>query len=785
MMARRSTIWIMCLVFAAAWCAWQIGGDRTQIDADFISLIGHENAANDPDMADINAVRHLLEQDSRQTIFMVSAPTRDQASSAAHDLAARLSWINGTEKVSTPDDRAGRLPELMALYGPHANSLLSPADRAALKDGKGEAIYKRALQNLYSPATTLSGQSLRQDPFSLLPGFLSSLGEKMGEGGHVIARNNRFYVPVIASLDPRLGSSQQDSRWVADATKAMADITGDDGNIHIDHTGQVFFSNAEATRAKDDVQRIAILATVGIVLMVGLVFFSWVPLLAALITVGSGILAGIAATTLIFDKVHAIALVFGTSLIGIAVDYALHYVAIDPERGTPEKRLRMILPGLTLGLMTSVTGFAALSISPTQLLTQIAVYSVAGLIAAYISVICLLPLLPPDPVRNFLPVRDGIAAIRRAHMAITPNLAGRRILVGLIVIGFALTPLLIRGQDDVRQLGHGNDALIAQTVKIRDILNLGSSPMFLKVTGETTQDRLETEEDLRKHLSPLLENGKLDGMLTLADVIPSKRRQAENRLLVASTLYSPFGDKLSAALPVSITSPDKDAPFLLPDQGSFRTLPELASLQASDHADIVRLRGVHDVAALKDAIAGFQTVHLIDPAATISDLFARYRHWAYLALGIAMVAALILSLIRYGLRDGICIFGAPAGAVLIALLGGHALGVPHNFFTTMALFLVFAIGADYVLFLAESRNSDHDADTSLAVLLSLISSVLAFGLLATSSVPLVSDIGTVIAIGLVAAWLLAPMMATPRKPASKSTPTPTPTPAKESSHDTL
>jgi predicted exporter len=79
----------------------------------------------------------------------------------------------------------------------------------------------------------------------------------------------------------------------------------------------------------------------------------------------------------------------------------------------------------------------------------------------------------------------------------------------------------------------------------------------------------------------------------------------------------------------------------------------------------------------------------------------------------------------------------------------------------MALFLVFAIGADYVLFLAESRNGPHDDDTRLAVLLSLISSVLAFGLLATSSVPLVRDIGSVIAIGLIGAWFLAFWMTAP------------------------
>lgn len=758
MTGRHATAWIICLVMAAAWCAWQIGGGHTRIDADFISLIGQENPDDGDKFDDIDNVRHVLSQDSRRAIFMVSAPTRDRAINGATDLAGRLSWINGTEKVTTPDDQAGRLPELLAFFQPHAAALLSPQDRKNLEDGKGGKIYRRALQNIYSPTSTVNARSLKQDPFSLLPQYLGTMAGYLGEGGGVVENDGRYYVPVIASLDPRLAGSDRDAQWVADANRA-ADSLDKAADIDVMRTGQVFFAAAEATHAKTDVQRIALLATSGIVFMVGLVFFSWGPLLAALITVGSGILAGITAVTIIFGTVHAIALVFGASLIGIAVDYALHYVSLDPARGSARQRLRLILPGLTLGLITSVVGFAALSISPTLLLTQIAIYSVAGLIAAYLTVIFLLPFLPVQPVRNYLPIRRSVAALRYAQYRITPPTWGRLSLVVVILAGFAGSSFFITSNDSIRSLGHGNASLIAQTKTIRDVMGLGASPMFLRIDGKNAETRLQTEENLREKLSPLLANGALDGMVSLADIIPSQKRQAENIALVNNQLYARYAAQLAQNVPVTITPPTQDnTPYLLPDDASLRVLPELANLQSGD-GDLVRLRGVQDVAALKSALAGMENVHLIDPASAISDLFGRYRHWAYLALGVAMFAALVLAVFRYGLRDGICVFGAPAGAVLCALAGSFALDVPHNFFTTMALFLVFAIGADYVLFLAESRHSTHDEDTSLAVLLSLISSVLAFGLLATSSVPLVSDIGIVIAIGLLAAWILAPVMA--------------------------
>ena len=73
----------------------------------------------------------------------------------------------------------------------------------------------------------------------------------------------------------------------------------------------------------------------------------------------------------------------------------------------------------------------------------------------------------------------------------------------------------------------------------------------------------------------------------------------------------------------------------------------------------------------------------------------------------------------------------------------------------MALFLVFAIGADYVIFFSESQKHGQQDATRFAVFLSLISSILAFGLLASSSVPVVSAIGTIMAIGLPTAWVLS------------------------------
>ena len=49
------------------------------------------------------------------------------------------------------------------------------------------------------------------------------------------------------------------------------------------------------------------------------------PLLFTLLTLGIATCAAIAACHFAFGKVHILTLTFGTSLIGVSVDYSLHY----------------------------------------------------------------------------------------------------------------------------------------------------------------------------------------------------------------------------------------------------------------------------------------------------------------------------------------------------------------------------------------------------------------------------------------------------------------------------
>lgn len=762
---RGAFIWATCLVVLAGFSAWQFATDRTEVDADFLSLIGQEQHNDQDGISDIDAVRALLRENGRQAIFMLSHKDRDQLASIAEQLKTEISQIDGTDNVTLPGQNAGRLDDLRKLYAPYASGILSDDDRVALVNGQATQLYQRTLQELYSPTALFTSMTIKQDPFLLMPAYLTSLSEKLGPGNDTETKNDRSYLPLIVSLKSNQSGGAANN-WVDQINRIISNAHQNAPELNIFKTGQIFFAVNEAAAAKGDVQTIALIATVGIAILIGLTFFSPLPLIGAIVVVGSGLIAGAAALAAFFDTIHAIALVFGATMIGISIDYALHFLVVPTGTTRPSDRFNVIRSGLSLGLLTSVIGFVALGLSPTSLLLQIAVYSIAGLLSAYCSVKFLLPLFPAREVRENAPIATLHRRLMNAlsHLIVSARL--RLIVAGILIAALPFTVFIVPGHDDIRALGQSNPTLLSDAQTISDTLGLGGSPAFIRIDGTNTQERLETSEAVRKAISPLIADGTIHGAIALSDFAPSIARQKANRELVRNTLYQSFAPALAEALQIPVNTPDLDAPYLTPDKvGSI--LPEVKTLQAGA-SDIIRLRGVSDGDAVATVLGSFENARFINPTKTISTQFAEYRYWAYVALGSVLLIALFLASLRYGLQKGLCVFSAPAGAILFALLGGTVLGVPISFFTTMAMFLVFAIGADYILFLSEGNGREQATHTQLAVFLSLISSVLAFGLLATSSVPLVSDIGTVIAIGLVGAWFLAFWMTAPATLTSKT-----------------
>jgi predicted exporter len=137
---------------------------------------------------------------------------------------------------------------------------------------------------------------------------------------------------------------------------------------------------------------------------------------------------------------------------------------------------------------------------------------------------------------------------------------------------------------------------------------------------------------------------------------------------------------------------------------------------------------------------------------SLNRIFSRYRQSALRLsmIGLAIVGAGVF--LSYGWRDGARIFAIPCGACL-GLFGWFGwLGHPLNLFHLLGAFLGVCLTHNYSIFSATSAYRREPPPVS--VRMSALTTSASFGVLSLSGIPVVSALGSTVALMVIAALLM-------------------------------
>ena len=723
------------------------------------------------------AVGKLADAAGNRAIFLIGQGTQEAAAASARSFAAQLRE-SGVFRQVLADIPPVDPKQLTALYLQHRFSLLGEADRNALSDGPAD-LDGRLQRKLYAPFRFGLTLSPADDPFGLTDAWLASLPLKSlklePQDGLLVTRSTgKTWVFVSAEL---AGSAYENAiqRDVIHAVSNAEDIlhkTSPDATLL--RSGTVFYAGAARASAEREVDLIGAGSLTGMLLMLYLVFRSLRPLALGLLSVGFGIATALVVTIAVHGEMHLITLVFGASLIGEAIDYAIQYFAAHLGAGKDWEAtagLRRIAPGLTVALATSLLGYGALMLAPFPALSQIALFALVGLSAAWLSVFLLLPALLVRPNR-----RDPEAAVALPQRLLrwwqtTMTRRACFILAGVLLLLAAPGWLQLQGNDDVRLLVTRPPALLAQEEQIRELTGMGNGSQFFLVEGATPDALLANEEKLTARLATLALQGEISGYQSLSAFVPSLQRQEQNHALwqdkvfadesALHTLFARAGlrDEI-ADQQIAAFKASSGHPLLLEDwlntplSTPFRHL-WLGSNEGVS-ASIVLPQGVVDAVRLNAATTDLPGITLVDKADSVTRLFRNYRQWGALWLLGALGLVYGVLCLRYGWRQAIVVLTPTLLAMALALGIFGYLKTPLTLFNLMGLMLVLGVGVNYAIFLRE--GGVRAAATLAGVLLSAGTTLLSFGLLAFSSMPALSGFGLTLLVGVGIAVLLAPIV---------------------------
>lgn len=742
-------LWLVLVVAAGVHVATIVRAGLP-LETDIMALLPREER----DPAVQTAKDRIAETLARRVVVLVGHAERDVARAEATELRRRLTEA-GLVKAETDVPGPEAIKRLGAAYFPYRAGLLADNDRAALERGEGQTLVTRALSQLFGFGGFVESRLLARDPFLLFPAFLTGLPVPanrltIDEGMPSVIEDGTHWVLVSLILTGEPYALEVQNHFVSAFDAALADTPS---GVTAKRLGAVFFAQAGASRAIGESSRIGLVSLAGIVLLVVLAFRSARPLVLSLLAIGTGFLVALSACLALFGSLHVAAQLFGASLIGIAVDYALLYFGqIFTHRTRPADRLAQVMPGLALGAACAIVGYSALALSPFPGLKQVALFSAVGLLGSFLTVVLWFPLLDRAPASRLnRPI--AAAALGLWRFWDEARFGRGRIALVLVLAGLGAIGLArLEPDDDVRRQQGLSPTLVAEQAEIQRLAGFGQLTQFFLVEGNSEQQVLEREEALSARLS-----GSTSGWQAASRFVPSAKRQTETAALVERTLTQPhlaaYRDRLGMAAP-AVPEAAPAAPLTLAEITATRALPFLDALVLSETMHVVTLDRGHDPARLRAAVEGLEGVRLIDPTGDLSELLRAYRLRTLGLLTLTPLLMLALLSVRYGWGGAFRVMLPATAAIVLTPPLLALVGVGFSFFGAMGLVLVLSIGTDYALFCAEDR--DRDAAILVSVCLAMLTTSLSFGLLAFSDVAAVRAFGATMLTGVLLAFLLAP-----------------------------
>ena len=476
------------------------------------------------------------------------------------------------------------------------------------------------------------------------------------------------------------------------------------------------------------------------------------------------------ALALLFTEVHGITLAFGFTLLGVAIDYPLHLLSHN-DSITP----RSIWPTLLLGIASTLIAYCAFVVSGTQGMQQLGVFATAGIVGAAGSAFFLAHSEPSTAQLNLK--KEKLPVVANFKLTQLPWLAC-----------LALCSIVLFQQslfsDSLGEMTPVPKSTLQKDAELRATMGVTNLRYIVSVRAADESAVLRSLEQIHGRLDKARENALITGYQSVGGLLPSTPQIAHRKKRIGTLLAN---GNFDTALAESDFHPDAFQPFkaqlkatlqqLADPEQQFLTVqrlkdqsPELSNMLDSliykspegSTVALVYLSGLREgdasaIAKLDASVSQIAGTTLVDLKAASETLVRDYRDQVFFLLGSALSAiALVLLTTTRSPKRVVWMLGTVSAAIGVSvstnaiLLGGLSL------FDVIALALVAGLGLDYALFFSrEEKQQPALRAIERAVTLCALSSLLVFGILGLSNVPLLQGLGVTVASGVLAAYALA------------------------------
>jgi len=516
---------------------------------------------------------------------------------------------------------------VLDVYREYPVNFLSEHKRELLKNKNYTELEGEALAGLYNPLGIYIAP-VNLDPYLLATDFVFSKQkdeEQEFEGktyylSHVKVQNNKELEKLIDEVK--------------------------DKDVYL--TGTPVHSYFAAKKSAFEINIICLVSILALIFLAKIFFHSVKILIPIAISILFGFLFGFSACTLIFGKLHVLTFVFSTTLIGISLDYSLHYFYSGKENGFKKS--------LTSSMLTTVAAFLTLLFSGIEVLRQIAIFTSFGLLGVYLFVVFILPVFK-EP--------QTFAISKRLNF---PCKAFYILIFAIIISG----SFKISFEDNLKNLYVPPKALMEAETFYRRVFN-PKTPEFILIKGKNVDEILEKEE-------------MIDGF-SLANFVSSTKRQKKNLALVQE-LYKNNLQNLKNKTGAEFNPPETKL-------YSVEEFPLNSEFMLDKNTSFVMVQD--------------KSADSINIAEEISKILKNLRHTALKLLPVVFAVLFGFLSFIYGIKKALRISISPFLGVLFTIGILSAAGISLNLFHILGLFLIAGFSLDYSIFRTNGSEKSKNA----------------------------------------------------------------------------
>lgn len=404
-------------------------------------------------------------------------------------------------------------------------------DSILATDGAVSSIMQNNVALLQSPGSGMIKELMVIDPLYISSSALMKLrGVEATSGYHLKAGYifDKAGESVLITLTSDRPSSETllNKEWIKLIEESALSIENNHNQeVSIESIGSAIISLENADQIKRDTL-LSVVIAVGLILIILFLFYrSFRSLLLISLSIVFGVLFSLAFLAIFKDSISIISVGVGSIIVGIAVNYPLHFLAHYKENGNAGQTIKDITAPLVIGNVTTVGAFLSLLFISSDAMKDMGLFSALLLIGTIFFVLLILPHFIKDKP-SYTKKGNNLFFGSLAKM----DLEEKPILIFLLIL--VTIPLFyFSGKTEFETNMHKiNFMTESQRINLQKLISeteSGYPKVYCVSEGNTMEDALQQFEMVFPIIDSLQNSGEIVKNSGLSIFIPSKHLQAQ------------------------------------------------------------------------------------------------------------------------------------------------------------------------------------------------------------------------------------------------------------------